>query len=68
VIDRVIGMPNDPSPAALQDLNMLVTCGGRERTEVEFSGLFERAGLHLTSVLSTPAIYKILEAVADPDR
>jgi hypothetical protein len=66
VIERVIGMPNEPSPVTLQDLNMLVTHGGRERTEKEFSQLFVRAGLRLTGVSPTPTIYRILEAVADP--
>ena len=65
VIERLVGEANEPSPVNLQDLNMLVTCGGRERTEAAFAELFARAGLCLTGVVPTPAIFNIIEAVAD---
>lgn len=42
-----------PLPAALMDLNMLAFPGGQERTEAEFSSLFERSGLQLERVVRT---------------
>jgi hypothetical protein len=44
------------------DLNMLVVTGGRERTEAEFRGLVERAGLRVTRLVPTPATLAIIEA------
>lgn len=35
---------------ALNDLNMLVTSGGHERTEAEFRALFAAAGFRLTNI------------------
>jgi O-methyltransferase domain/Dimerisation domain len=47
------------------DLEMLVmTPGGRERTDAEFRELFARAGLVLQQVVSTPSPFKILEGRA----
>jgi len=43
------------------DLNMLVVTGGRERTEADFRALVERAGLHVTRVVPTPAAFSIIE-------
>lgn len=49
--------------AALMDLEMLVmTQGGRERTEEEFRGLLQRAGLHLTRVVPTASPVFVIEA------
>jgi O-methyltransferase len=46
------------------DLVMLVlTDGGRERTEQEFRELFARAGLHLARVVPTKVDHCILEVV-----
>jgi len=48
VCERIILPGNEPSPAKIADLTMLVmTDGGRERTEQEFRQLFERTGLRL---------------------
>jgi len=38
----------------MSDLNMLVVTGGKERTEVEWVGLLERAGLQLLRVIRVP--------------
>ena len=47
------------------DLEMLVmTPGGRERTDAEFRDLFARAGLVLQQVVPTPSPFKILEGRA----
>lgn len=54
----------EPSPAAkLMDLGMLVlTDGGRQRTETEFGNLFQRAGLKLSRTVPA-GLYSVVEAV-----
>ncbi len=64
VIDRVL--PREPVPGAadgyIADLIMLVvTPGGRERTETEFRALFESAGFELMRVVATGAPTAIVE-------
>ncbi|SNQ46499.1 putative O-methyltransferase [Frankia canadensis] len=47
-------MPSKPEPSPtvkLMDLNMLVLCGGKQRTEAEFSDLLRGAGLELTRIV-----------------
>jgi len=63
VIETVLPPPGVPSFAKVLDLEMLVVSdGGRERTEREYATLFERAGLQLDRVTPTPAPVAILEA------
>jgi hypothetical protein len=45
VAERVVPPGNSASEAKLFDINMLVTLGGRERTEAEYVILFRAAGL-----------------------
>ena len=46
------------------DLNMLaMTEGGSERTEKEFAGLFESAGLKLQAIYPTKTPVSVIEAV-----
>jgi SAM-dependent methyltransferase len=60
VVDGVVAPPNEPG-MKLMDLLML-TLGGRERTEEEWRGLLAAAGFELTSI--RPAVFSsILEAV-----
>ncbi len=64
VVDMV--MPDGPEPhfAKFADINMLAfTEGGCERTEQEFTSLFESAGLELKSVRTTPTVANVVEAV-----
>jgi hypothetical protein len=64
VVEDVIGAPNTGPSGKLMDLNMLVmTPGGRERTESEFHALFERAGLKLNRIIPTQSSVCILEGV-----
>lgn len=47
-------MPSDPEPSPtvkLMDLNMLVLCGGKQRTSAEFAELFAAAGLRLSRIV-----------------
>jgi hypothetical protein len=62
VVDCVIPPGNDPHFGKLLDLEMLLmTSGGKERTEAEFRALFEKAGLTLSRVVPTPAGVSIVE-------
>jgi hypothetical protein len=53
VVEMIIPPGNEPSVAKLLDLEMLVTTGGRERTEVEFKNLFESTGFELSRIMPT---------------
>ena len=48
--------------AAANDVNMLVSTGGRQRSQAEFSSLLERSGLRLERILPTPAMVSMIEA------
>ncbi|MFI4952129.1 MAG: methyltransferase [Burkholderiales bacterium] len=62
VCEKVIPPGNEPSYTKIMDLVMLVlTDGGRERTEPEFRDLFARAGFRLVRVLPTKVDNSILE-------
>jgi orsellinic acid C2-O-methyltransferase len=47
--------------AAANDVNMLVSTGGRQRSEDEFHSLYRSAGFKLTRVVPTPARLSIIE-------
>ncbi len=57
-------MPDDeePSPAALADLNMLVLLPGRERTLGEFAALLRTSGLRLDTVTELALSMHVIEA------
>lgn len=63
VVDCVIPPGNDPHPGKVLDILMMSALPGRERTEADFARLFERSGLRLNKVISTPALLSITEAV-----
>jgi hypothetical protein len=63
IVDFVIPPGNDPHPGKLPDMNMLVTLGGRERTEAEFRDMLAQAGFRLTQVIPTSAGKSVIEAV-----
>ena len=48
--------------AAANDVNMLVSTGGRQRSEAEFRSLQAAAGFKLTRIIPTPARLSIIEA------
>lgn len=48
---------------AFSDLNMLVNCGGRERTEAQYTALLDTAGLRTIAVHQTTGFYRVFEAV-----
>lgn len=61
VIEAVIPSAPTPCLGKLMDLEMLVVCGGRERTEAEYQTLLTTAGFSLQRVLPTLAPLSILE-------
>ena len=59
----VTGEPG-PTPAKMLDIEMLVmTVGGRERTEEEFAALFAASGLRLSRIVPTGRPIAVIEAV-----
>ncbi|HEY9705687.1 MAG TPA: methyltransferase, partial [Allocoleopsis sp.] len=64
LVEGVIFPGNDPSTAKIIDLEMLVmTNGGKERTENEYKTLLNSSGLELTKIYSVPETwYNIIEA------
>ena len=48
--------------AALNDCNMLLVTGGRQRSEAEFRDLFKASGFSLTRIVATPAASCVIEA------
>lgn len=64
VAEQVIPPGNEPFMGKLLDLNMLVmTSGGRERTEAEYRVLFEKAGFQLTRIVPTQEDVSIVEGI-----
>jgi hypothetical protein len=61
VIEPVVPLGNEPSPAKLLDLFMLVWPGGRERTEAEHRELLTSADLSVARVIPTGLPISILE-------
>jgi hypothetical protein len=62
VIETVMPESRGPHPAKFMDVNMLaMTEGGCERTEAEFTALFQRAGLRLAAVHPTESPVSIVE-------
>jgi len=62
LLDSVLQPANTPDFGKLIDLEMVVMTGGRERTEEEFRGLFDRAGFTLTRVIPTKSPLSVIEA------
>ncbi|WP_051036030.1 methyltransferase [Stanieria cyanosphaera] len=64
IVDRVIPSGNEPMAGKFMDLNMLVlTSGGKERTQAEFSQLLTAAGFEIKQIISTAADISVIEAV-----
>lgn len=64
VCDMVVSGDPGPTPAKLLDIEMLVmTVGGKERTEEEFRDLFASAGLRLNRIVPTERPICVIEAV-----
>jgi hypothetical protein len=66
VIENVMPDSNEVSFGSLLDLNMLVMCGGQERTGAEFRRLLEASGFQVARVVATMAPVSIIEATPAP--
>jgi hypothetical protein len=62
VVEIVVPAGNDPSFAKWMDL-MMVTYGGKERSEKQYRTLFAQAGLRLTRVVPTTSVISVIEGV-----
>jgi hypothetical protein len=62
VVDSVLGPPNEDPLATFLDLMMLVSAGGRERTEQEWTALLAEAGLELVGVRRATRTRHVIEA------
>jgi hypothetical protein len=65
VLEAPLPSDDSPGPGRWLDLQVLVLCGGRERTVEEYASLFEQVGLRLSRTIPTahPAM-TVIEAVA----
>jgi hypothetical protein len=64
LVEMVLPAGDEPHFGTLLDLEMLVmTQGGRERTEAEYRQLLERAGFRLQRVVPTSSPASVIEAV-----
>ena len=65
VLEAPLPSDDSPGPGRWLDLQVMLLCGGRERTVEEYAGLFEQAGLRLARTIPTrhPAM-TVIEAVA----
>jgi O-methyltransferase domain len=61
IIERIICDDENKSSTYLGDINMLITIGGKERTENEFKKLFNEAGFKLNKLVLTKSVFSILE-------
>ena len=61
LMESVVAPGNEPHFAKWLDLEMLLLPGGKERTEAEFSKLFEGAGFKLTRVVPTKGALFVVE-------
>jgi hypothetical protein len=64
VCEMVVTGDPGPSPAKMLDIEMLVmTVGGKERTEGEFAELFAASGLRLNRIVPTERPICVIEAI-----
>lgn len=68
VAERILPPPGEMSSSfehdAMQDVNMMVLVGGKERTEAEFARLFRESGFVATGKFATGTPMWVLEATA----
>jgi hypothetical protein len=61
LVEAVVPMGNEPSPAKEFDMAMLIYPGGMERTEEEYRALFSAAGFELKGVTPTASAVSVIE-------
>jgi SAM-dependent methyltransferase len=62
LVEPIVPAGNEPSPAKLLDLQMLVVTGGRQRTRAEYGAILEAAGFRLVRVIPTDSGESVIEA------
>jgi hypothetical protein len=68
LVEMVIPPGNEPHFGKIQDLEMLLSPGGLERTEAEFRELFAAAGFELTRIIPTASPMSVIEGVKTKTR
>jgi hypothetical protein len=63
LVEMVVPKGNEPHFAKIQDLEMMLSPGGLERTEEEFRALFAAAGFELTRIVPTASPMSVIEGV-----
>ena len=63
LVEMVVPADNRPDFAQAMDLNMLVLCPGRERTESEYRDLLAAGGFKLERVMPTHSPFSVIEAL-----
>lgn len=62
LVEAVVPEEGDAEFGRLMDLNMMVMCGGKERTETEWRELLGANGFRLTRIVPTPSPVFVIEA------
>ena len=63
LVEQVVPAGNTFHPSKFDDLNMLVSVGGQERTAEQFRVLLAEAGFTLTGISPTTSQWSVIEAV-----
>ncbi len=68
LVEMVVPEGNEPHFAKIQDLEMMLSPGGLERTADEYRALFAAAGFELTRIIPTASPMSVIEGVKTPSR
>ncbi|MFN0102370.1 MAG: methyltransferase [Bryobacteraceae bacterium] len=63
LVEAVVPETDDAMFERMMDLNMMVMCGGKERTEAEWRALLDANGFSLSRVVPMPGPVSLVEAV-----
>jgi ubiquinone/menaquinone biosynthesis C-methylase UbiE len=63
LVEMVVPAGNEPHLAKIQDLEMMLSPGGLERTEEEYRELLAAAGFELTRIIPTASPVSVIEGV-----
>jgi ubiquinone/menaquinone biosynthesis C-methylase UbiE len=63
IVEAVLKAGDEPDPAKILDLAMLLVPGGQERTENEYRELLEKGAFRLTRVMPTRTSACVIEAI-----
>ena len=67
IIEMVLPSGDEPHPAKIFDMYMLVLTGGMERTAEQYGELLQSGGFRLTRIVPTQSPVSVIEALPDPD-